>query len=105
MTLCQSCLKDGPMSAVQLFTYLRHRYPGLPAYFIRERDIVIIPLSEATAEASDDIRELAVCKGLNCSDVSAVWPEQLGADIVGTVGVSDFLVIAQITGKYLQPGH
>jgi len=99
---CNLAYGDGPMSVAQMFTYVRHRYAGLPAYYVKEREIIAIPLSDAAEEAAASIRELAARKGLSCSTVCAAWPELVGNEIVSLYGASDFLVISRVDGKYLQ---
>lgn len=100
---CSLCYGDTPLNAVQLFTYLRHRYPELPAYFRRDRDVVIIPEGEGTEETLDAIREIALHSGLCCSEVSAAWPEYLSPEIAAAESAANFLVITEIRGKYSQP--
>lgn len=101
--VCSLLYDDSPMTAVQLFNYVLHRYPDLGAYFNRDRDLVIIPLAEDTDETVQSIRELAVRKGLNCSEVCAAWPELLGPEIRDLAQASEFLVISEIRGKYSTP--
>jgi hypothetical protein len=43
---------DRPMSVAQMFTYVRHRYAGLQAYYAKDRDILAIPLSDGNEEAA-----------------------------------------------------
>ncbi|MCD1293455.1 hypothetical protein CUJ83_00385 [Methanocella sp. CWC-04] len=100
--VCDACLPDGPMSAVQMFNYIRHRYGDMRTYFLRDRDIIVIPVYDGMDEDVDTIRELAVRKGLNCSTVSAAWPEYLSSDILSSEDACDFLVISEIKGKYVQ---
>lgn len=101
---CQLLYDDSPMTAVQLFTFIRHRYPGLGAYFLRERDVLVIPEAEdADVEVLQLIRELAIRKSLNCSEVCAAWPEFLDPEFTAVSGASNFLVITEIKGKYSQP--
>ena len=95
---------DGPMTAAQLFNYIRLRFDGLPASFLSDRNAVIVPLLPGTEAAAEEIRELAVRKGLSCSQVSAIWPEGLGAEVVSREEATDFLVISEIRGKFLQSG-
>ena len=100
---CHLLYDDSPMTAAQLFNYLRHRYPDMDAYFRSDRDILIIPEFEGMEEHVQSIRELAVRKGLNCSEVCAAWPAFLGPEIADTAGASNFLVITEIKGKYTTP--
>ncbi len=100
---CNLAYGDGPMSVAQMFTYVRHRYAGLQAYYLKGRDVIAIPLSGDSDEAVTSIRELAVRKGLTCSTVCAAWPELAGPEIICLDSASDFLVISCIDGKYLQP--
>ncbi|CAJ37665.1 hypothetical protein [Methanocella arvoryzae] len=99
---CHLLYDDSPMTAVQIFNYIRHRYPDIGAYYRGDREIVVIPEAEGIEEAVMSIRELAVRKGLNCSEVCAAWPEYLGQEILDASGASNFLVIAEIKGKYSQ---
>jgi hypothetical protein len=99
---CNLAYGDGPMSVAQMFTYLRHRYAGLQAYYMKDRDIIAIPLSGDAEEAVASIRELAIRKGLTCSTVCAAWPELAGPEIISLDSASDFLVISRVEGKYLQ---
>lgn len=99
---CNLAYGDGPMSVAQMFTYLRHRYAGLQAYYVKDRDVIAIPLSEAAGEAAASIRELAARKGLSCSTVCAAWPELVGNEVVSLDAASDFLVISRVDGKYMQ---
>lgn len=101
---CNLVYGDGPMTVVQLSTYLRHRYDDLQAYFLKERDVLVIPLIPGNEDVIGQIRELAVRKGLSCSQVNAAWPEYLGQEIALLQDFSDFLVITEISVKYLQPG-
>ena len=93
---CHLASGDGPMSVVQLFNYLRHRYAGLPAYYLKDRDVVAIPLSVDAGEIAAAIRELAVRKGLACSEVSAAWPELIGPELALAVEAQLFLVVYAI---------
>jgi hypothetical protein len=61
---CNLAYGDGPMSVAQMFTYVRHRYAGMQAYYVKDRDILAIPLSDGNEEAAASIRELAIRKGL-----------------------------------------
>ncbi|WP_424359734.1 hypothetical protein [Methanocella sp. MCL-LM] len=99
---CHLLYDDSPMTAVQLYNYIRHRYPDMGACFRSDRDILIIPELEGMEEPVQSIRELAVRKGLNCSEVCAAWPEFLGPEIAGIAGATNFLVITEIKGKYSQ---
>lgn len=100
---CNLLYDDSPMTAVQLFNYIRHRYPDMAAYFQSGRDILVIPEVEGIEETVQSIREMAVRKGLNCSEVCAAWPEFLVPGMVDLSGASNFLVITEIKGKYSQP--
>lgn len=100
---CNLLYDDSPMTAAQLFNYLCHRYPDMAAYFRRDRDVLVIPVAEGMEEAVQSIRELAVRKGLNCSEVCAAWPEFISPEIADYGETSDFLVITEIKGKYSQP--
>jgi hypothetical protein len=100
---CNLAYGDGPMNVAQMFACIRHRYAGLQAYYMKDRDVIAIPLSDSVEEAAASIRELAAWKGLSCSTVCAAWPELVGDEIVSLDGSSDFLVISRIDGKYLQP--
>jgi hypothetical protein len=101
---CNLIYDDSPMSVAQLFTYIRHRYGDMRAYYLRDRDVVAIPLAQENDEATASLRELAVRKGLTCCEVCAAWPELVGPELASLDGASDFLVISRINGKYLQPG-
>lgn len=101
---CNLIYDDSPMSVAQLFTYIRHRYGDMRAYYLRDRDVVAIPLDGENVEIAVNLRELAVRKGLNCCEVCAAWPEMVGPELTSLDGASDFLVISRIDGKYLQPG-
>ena len=100
---CNLLHDDSLMTAVQLFTFIRHRYPDLSAYFQRDLDLVIIPDLEGSEETLQSIRELALRKGLNCSEVCAAWPELIDSEILARADTANFLVIAEIRGKYSQP--
>ena len=100
---CNLLYDDSIMTAVQLFTFIRHRYPDMNAYFQRDLDLVIIPAVEGSEETLQSIRELSMRKGLNCSEVCAAWPELIGSEITAMVDTANFLVIAEITGNYSQP--
>ncbi len=80
---CNLIYDDRPMSAAQLFTYIRHRYGDMKAYYLLDRDIVAIPLTAELEEAVAGLRELAARKGLDCCEVSAAWPELAGAGTDG----------------------
>jgi hypothetical protein len=82
------------MTVAQMFAYVRHRYGDMQAYYLKDRDVLAIPLSDVNPEVAASIRELAVRKGLICSTVSAVWPEMLGPEILALDSASDFLVIS-----------
>jgi hypothetical protein len=90
------------MSVVQMFTYVRHRYADMQAYYLSGRDVLAIPLTDETEDAVASLRELAARKGLYCCEVNAVWPELVGPELAGLDGTSDFLVISRTGGKYLQ---
>jgi hypothetical protein len=100
---CNIYYDDSPMSVVQMFTYVRHRYADLQAYYIGGRDVLAIPMSGGNEEAIESLRELAARKGLVCCEVSAAWPELAGPELTGLDDAPEFLVISRITGKYLQP--
>jgi hypothetical protein len=95
---CNLAYGDGPMSVAQMFAYVRHRYAGLHAYYLKDRDLIAIPLSYAVEEAAASIRELAAYKGLTCSTVTAAWPELTGPEIISLDGASEFLVISLADG-------
>lgn len=92
------------MSAVQLFNFIRHRYTDMRAYFNKDTDMLVLSVYEGMDEEIGHIKELAVRKGLYCSEVNASWPEYLDSDILSCELTSDFLVITDIRGKYMQPG-
>ncbi len=98
---CNLAYGDGPMSVAQMFTYVRHRYAGLQAYYVKDRDILAIPLSDGNEEAAASIRELAIRKGLTCSTVCAAWPEHMGNEIISLEAASEFLVISNIVSGCL----
>jgi hypothetical protein len=100
---CNLIYDDSPMTVAQLFTYIRHRYGDMRAYYLKESDVVAIPLTDDTEEAVAGLRELAARKRLNCCEVSAAWPELVGPELAALDGASAFLVISRISGKYLQP--
>ena len=100
---CNLLYDDSPMTAVQLFNYILHRYPDLGAYFLRDRDLLVIPLTADNDEIAQAIRELSVRKGLNCSQVCAAWPELLDPGVLDLSAASEFLVISEIRGKYSTP--
>jgi hypothetical protein len=100
---CNLIYDDSPMSVAQLFTYIRHRYGDMRAYYLRDRDVLAIPLSDDNEEAMASIRELAVRKGLTCCEVSAAWPEMVGPELASIDGAAGFLVISCIRGKFMQP--
>jgi hypothetical protein len=83
------------MSVVQLFTYIRHRYGDMRAYYLKDRDLVAIPLADETGEIIMSLRELAARKGLACCEVSAAWPELVGPELAVLDGAPVFLVISQ----------
>ncbi|OPY28426.1 MAG: hypothetical protein A4E28_01549 [Methanocella sp. PtaU1.Bin125] len=92
---CNLAYGDGPMTVAQLFACVRHRFAGLSAYYLKERDVIAIPLSDAAAgEAAVFLRELAARKGLSCCTVTAAWPELAGPEIISLDGASEFLVIS-----------
>lgn len=92
---CNLIYDDSPMSAAQLFTYIRHRYGDLRAYYLADRDVVAIPLADDALEAVMGLRELAARKGLVCCEVSAAWPELVGPELASLDGALGFLVISQ----------
>lgn len=100
---CNLIYDDSPMSVVQMFTYVRHRYPDMQAYYLSDRDVLAIPLTEETEEAVASLRELAARKGLACCEVSAAWPELVGPELACQDHAPCFLVVSSISGKYLQP--
>ncbi len=100
---CHLAYDDSPMSVAQLFTYVRHRYGDMRAYYLKERDLVAISLADDAEEAVASLRELAARKGLSCCEVSAAWPELVGSELTTLDTATDFLVISCIRGKYLQP--
>lgn len=87
---------DGPMTVAQLFTYIRHRYGDMRAYYLKDRDLVAIPLADETEEAVTSLRELAARKGLACYEVSAAWPELVGPELASFDDAPGFLVISSI---------
>jgi hypothetical protein len=100
---CNLIYDDSPMSVAQLFTYIRHRYGDLRAYYLKDRDLVAIPLEGETEEVVLNLRELAARKGLTCCEVSAAWPELVGPELASIDGAPEFLVISSFCGKFLQP--
>lgn len=100
--VCDIFCGDGPMTAAQLFSYIRHRYAGMSVYFNRDKDAVIVPMKPDNEDAVSGIMETAARKGLYCTTVSAAWPEYLDDDIIcEEVGV-DFLVVYEVKGKYIR---
>lgn len=95
---------DSPMTVTQMFTYIRHRYGDLRAYYLEGREVIAVPLSGEPGEAIAELRELAARKGLACSEVCAAWPELVGPGLAGIEDARSFLVISPITDKYLRPG-
>jgi hypothetical protein len=100
---CNLIYDDSPMSVAQLFTYLRHRYVDLRAYYLKDCDLVAIPLEDGMEEVNASLRELAARKGLSCCEVSAAWPELVGPELTSLDGAPGFLVISCDSGKYLRP--
>jgi hypothetical protein len=99
---CDDCLKDGPMTSAQMFNYIRLNHVDLKAYFLKDRDLVVIPASDDNAGKLDLIREIALRKGLNCAIVNAAWPEFFGTGLIFSEEHTDFFVISEIKGKYMQ---
>jgi hypothetical protein len=99
---CNLYYDDSPLTVAQLFTYIRHRYGDLRAYYLKDRDMVAVPLEDETEEAVMNLRELAARKGLTCCEVSAAWPELVGPELSDIDGAPGFLVISGDGGKYLQ---
>ena len=93
---CNLIYDDSPMSVAQLFTYLRHRYGDLRAYYLADRGVVAIPLADETEEAVASLRELAARKGLSCYEVSAAWPELVGPELASLDVAPGFLVISSV---------
>ncbi len=91
---------DSLMTVTQMFTYIRHRYEDLRAYYLEDREVIAVPLSGTPGEAIAELRELAARKGLACSEVSAAWPELIGHELTDIEDARSFLVIAQADGKY-----
>jgi hypothetical protein len=100
--VCEIFYNDDPLTAVQFFNLLRMRYDSLNFYYLDDREAVVIPVDESSEEKVDEIRELALRKGLLCSDVSASWPEFLSDDILAVEPAGDFLVVREVRGKYMQ---
>jgi hypothetical protein len=91
---CNIYYDDSPMTVAQLFTYIRHRYEDLRAYYLKDSDLVAIPLTDEMEEVTDSLRELAARKGLTCCEVSAAWPELVGPELASLDGAPGFLVIS-----------
>lgn len=100
--VCDIYYHDGPMTAAQMFTYVRHMHGDIWAYFVKDKDLVIIPIQPGIGDTLDDIREMAFKKGLCCSEVNAIWPEYIDGDILSAESASDYLVINEVRGKYMQ---
>jgi hypothetical protein len=100
LVACNLVYDDSPMSVMQLFTYIRHRYGDMRAYYMKDGDLVAIPLEDETEEAVLSLRELAARKGLSCYEVSAAWPEMVGPELASLDGAPGFLVISRETDKY-----
>jgi hypothetical protein len=95
---CNIIYDDSPMSVIQLFNYVRHRYGDMRAYYLKGSDLVAIPLADETEEAVASLRELAAREGLACHEVSAAWPELVGPELASLDGAAAFLVISEIRG-------
>jgi hypothetical protein len=102
LVACNLYYDDSPMTVAQLFTYIRHRYGDLRAYYLKDSDLVAIPLADETEEVAASLRELAARKGLTCCEVSSAWPELVGPELSSLDGAAGFLVISGDGGKYLQ---
>jgi hypothetical protein len=72
-------------------------------YYLKDRDLVSIPLADETEEITASLRELAARKGLTCCEISAAWPELVGPELACLDDAPVFLVIAQNRGKYYRP--
>ena len=90
--ICETFSDDRPMTAALFYDYLKWRYADLRLYF--NRDPIVIQLNGDMEDA--DINNLY------CTYVCAAWPEYIDEHIIATDKWDMFLVVYDVTGKYIR---